>query len=211
MKASLATPSAPVFRLARPSPAQVGGLVAASGDLPFSYTHPGGTKGAPPPGFLADRQEQVIGRGHRDFDALVQAVRRWEMFDLPWVHLHDPQAPLVEGQVVAFSSWQLGLWVINLCRIVYLLDEQDERGARFGFAYGTLPGHAVSGEELFEASYHANTGEVRFAVAKFSRPIHPLVRLAGPLGRAMQDRFSRQAIARMAEAVKRARCQGGPS
>ncbi|TVQ89985.1 MAG: DUF1990 domain-containing protein [Deltaproteobacteria bacterium] len=210
MKEPLAPPTAPVLRLTRPTSAHVAGLVGASHNLPFSYPHPGGTKGPPPPGFLSDRQEQVVGRGRADFKALVEAICRWEMFDLSWVHLHDPEAPLVEGQVVAFSSWQLGLWVINLCRIVYLVDEQDAHGARFGFAYGTLPGHAVSGEELFEASFHAGSGEVRFAVAKFSRPIHPLVRLAGPVGRAVQDRFSRQAIARVAASVERARCQEIP-
>jgi uncharacterized protein (UPF0548 family) len=30
------------------------------------------------------------------------------------------------------------------CRVVYVLDEPERRG----FAYGTLPGHPESGEEL---------------------------------------------------------------
>ncbi len=35
------------------------------------------------------------------------------------------------------------------CRVVYVIDEPDRRG----FAYGTLPGHPESGEELFAVRY----------------------------------------------------------
>ena len=38
----------------------------------------------------------------------------------------------------------LGLWWLNACRIVYVVDEAGPV-TRFGFAYGTLPGHAGSG------------------------------------------------------------------
>ena len=37
---------------------------------------------------------------------------------------------------------------MNAGRVVYLVDE-DGPVPRFGFAYGTLPGHAESGEERF--------------------------------------------------------------
>ncbi len=42
------------------------------------------------------------------------------------------------------------------CRVVYVVDEPDRRG----FAYGTLPGHAESGEELFLVRYDPATEEV---------------------------------------------------
>ena len=42
------------------------------------------------------------------------------------------------------------------CRVVYVVDEPDRRG----FAYGTLPGHAESGEERFVVRYDPATDEV---------------------------------------------------
>ena len=44
-------------------------------------------------------------------------------------------------------------------------DESDRRG----FAYGTLPGHPESGEELFAVRYDAATDEVHAEVVAFSR------------------------------------------
>ena len=51
------------------------------------------------------------------------------------------------------------------CRVVYVVDEPDRRG----FAYGTLPGHAESGEELFLVRYDPATDEVYAEVTAFSR------------------------------------------
>lgn len=201
----LVPPSAPVLRLTRPTPSHVATLASVSRDLPLSYEQVGATLGEHPQGYDHDRQGDVVGVGERDYRSLVAAVRGWVMFDLPWVELHDPSAPIETGRVIAFSSHQLGLWVINLCRIVRVVDTTDGDVERFGFAYGTLPGHAVSGEELFLATWDRTTDRVRFSVSKFSRARHPLVRLSGPMGRAIQRRFSRQAIARMARAVKESR------
>jgi uncharacterized protein (UPF0548 family) len=198
-------PHNPVFRLRRPHPSEVARLTVASASQPFSYAGVGETRGGGPPGYRLDRDEGVVGRGEADFRALTAAVRSWTMFNLPWVELHDPTTPIEPGQVVAFSSHQLGLWMVNLCRVVYVVDEPDGPVVRFGFAYGTLPGHAVAGEELFLATWDRATDEVRFAISKFSRARHPLVRLSGPIGRGIQDAFSKQAIARMARAVEQAR------
>ena len=52
---------------------------------------------------------------------------------------------LVEFDLLARA---LGLWVLNACRIVYVIEE-DGPLRRFAFAYGTLPEHAESGEERF--------------------------------------------------------------
>jgi uncharacterized protein (UPF0548 family) len=49
------------------------------------------------------------------------------------------------GQTVAVLTRVCGLWSLNACRIVYVI--QEDR--RFGYAYGTLPEHAESGEERF--------------------------------------------------------------
>jgi uncharacterized protein (UPF0548 family) len=62
------------------------------------------------------------------------------------------------------------------CRVVYVVDEPDRRG----FAYGTLPGHAESGEELFVVRYEPATDEVYAEVRAFSRHATWWSRLASP-------------------------------
>jgi uncharacterized protein (UPF0548 family) len=68
------------------------------------------------------------------------------------------------------------------CRVVAVLDEDD----RWGFAYGTLPGHPEIGEESFVVSLTEH-GSVRFSVTAFSRPAGSVTRAAGPLGRLVQQ------------------------
>ena len=77
----------------------------------------------------------------------------------------------------------------------------DACAERFGFAYGTVGNHVVKGEERFVVD-RAGDGSVRFSIAKFSRPAHPLVRLAGPVSRRLQRRFSVDALARMTRAAR---------
>jgi uncharacterized protein (UPF0548 family) len=72
--------------------------------------------------------------------------------------------------------------VIAPCRVVYVIDEAD----RCGFAYGTLPGHPESGEEAFVLDLHEDT-TISLTITALSRPATTLAKLAGPLGRGIQD------------------------
>ena len=77
------------------------------------------------------------------------------------------------------------------CRVVYVVDEPDRRG----FAYGTLPGHAESGEELFLVRYDPATENVYADVTAFSRHATWWSRLASPVTSLVQqivtDRYLR--------------------
>ncbi len=86
------------------------------------------------------------------------------------------------------------------CRVIYVLDEPD----RFGFAYGTLPGHPEEGEEAFVAE-RVGTSSVRFVIRAFSRPGDPLVRLFAPATRIVQTRM----VMRYQRALKR-HVEAGP-
>jgi uncharacterized protein (UPF0548 family) len=81
----------------------------------------------------------------------------------------------------------------------------DEAGpvARFGFAYGTLPGHAESGEERFLVEWDRTDDAVRYDVLAFSRSRHPLARLSYPLTCRTQRRFARDSAVAMLRAVGR--------
>jgi uncharacterized protein (UPF0548 family) len=71
------------------------------------------------------------------------------------------------------------------CRVIYLTDEPG----RSGFAYGTLPSHPESGEEAFLICQQ-DDGTVTFTITAFARPATALARIAGPLGRAIQDHLT---------------------
>ncbi len=105
-----------------------------------------------------------------------------------------------QRQVVAIVARSMGLWWLNACRIVYVIDE-EEPIRRYGFAYGTLPDHAGSGEERFLIEMD-ETGDVWYDILAFSRPHHILARLGYPAVRVVQKRFGRESAVAMIEAVK---------
>jgi uncharacterized protein (UPF0548 family) len=158
-----------------------------------------GTGPAPPHATL-DHHRATLGSGGATFDRARAAVRRWDMFRLGWVELHPAAPPLRVGTTVAVVVRHLGVWSLNPCRIVRLV---EERGAveRFGFAYRTLPEHAVDGEEEFVVEWSRADDAVAYDLRAWSRPRHPLARLARPLARRVQRRFARDSMRAMQRAV----------
>jgi uncharacterized protein (UPF0548 family) len=81
--------------------------------------------------------------------------------------------------------------------VIYVLRDEFERDGRLlrtGFAYGTLPGHAVRGEEIFSIEWHPATQEVWYDIYSFSLPATPLIKLLSPIARATQRRFARASL-----------------
>lgn len=117
-----------------------------------------------------------------------------------WVEAWPPDTPIKTGEVVAVMGRAIGLWWLNAARIVYLV---DELGAicKFGFAYGTLPGHVESGEERFLIEWNRADDSVWYDILAFSRPNHLLIRLGYPMVRQAQKRFGRDSAALMLRAV----------
>ncbi|TDW31532.1 DUF1990 family protein [Cryobacterium psychrophilum] len=72
-------------------------------------------------------------------------------------------------------------------RVVYVIDET----ARVGFAYGTMKGHPESGEESFIVEKREDDS-VWFTLRSFSRPSTWYYRLASPILRVQQERFTRR-------------------
>jgi uncharacterized protein (UPF0548 family) len=77
------------------------------------------------------------------------------------------------------------------------MDEVD----RFGFAYGTLPGHVECGEEIFMVE-RTGDGTVRYVIQAFSKPRFWMARLAYPVARAHQRKFVRDSKATMLQFVQ---------
>lgn len=192
-----------MLTLRRPGREQIDAFLAAQAAGPFSYAPVGGTRaGAFPPGFNVDHNRIRLGAGEAAFVRAVAALRRWAMFDLEWVTICWPSAPIAAGQTVAVLVPLYGLWSLNACRIVYAFDTTDEV-RRVGFAYGTLADHMESGEERFTVEWRRDDDSVWYDLFACSRPRHPLARAALPLSRALQRRFARDSLQAMRRASTR--------
>ena len=91
-----------------------------------------------------------------------------------------------------------GLWTVAPFRVVYVVEEPDS----FRFAYGTLPGHPERGEASFAVTRN-DDDEVFLRLASFSRPVDPVARLAKPLARRIQRRYTLGYLAALRDAVAR--------
>ncbi len=175
-------------------------FLSTQADLPFSYAAVGASAETPPAGFDVDVTRIQLGEGEAVFDAAKVALRRWEQFRLGWVESWPPDTPIQPGAVVAVLGRAVGLWWLNSCRIVYVVD-QSGAVSRYGFAYGTLPGHVESGEERFLIEWDLADNSVHYEIRAFSRPNHFLTRLGYRVVRRAQKRFGRDSAAAMLRAT----------
>jgi uncharacterized protein (UPF0548 family) len=190
----------PEWFWSRPSEAHVAAFLAIQQDTSLSYPEVGESRTGAPSGYKLDHNRVVLGKGERDFAAACEALKAWRMFPKPWTDITPANAPIEEGRVVAMQAYAVGVWWLNACRIVYLLDE-GVPVRRFGFAYGTLEAHVEQGEERFSVELHGD-GTVWYDLRAFSRPRFWPVRLAEPLARRLQRRFVRDSQKAMQQGVR---------
>jgi uncharacterized protein (UPF0548 family) len=180
-----------LFLLKKLSDERINEFLRTQKDLPFSYDEVGASReGVAPPGYVVDRYRVRLGEGPEAYARAVEALRRWRQFDLGWVRLLPPGAPIEVGTTVAVLARHSGFWSLNTARIVYLIEESGEV-ERFGFGYGTLPEHAERGEERFSVVWDRENDSVYYDVFAFSRPKHPLAWIGYPFARLLQRRFAR--------------------
>jgi uncharacterized protein (UPF0548 family) len=176
-------------------------FIATQSKLAFTYSAVGATATVPPAGYAVDHTRIKLGEGEEVFTRAMAALGRWDQFRLGWVEAWSPETPIRIGEVLAVIAHNVGLWWLNACRIVYVVDE-PEPIQRFGFAYGTLPDHAETGEERFLVEWDRASGEVSYDILAFSRPHQLLARLGYPYVRRVQKRFRLESAAAMVKAVK---------
>jgi uncharacterized protein (UPF0548 family) len=134
-----------------------------------------------PGNFRVDRYAAELGRGPETFQRAVAGLQDWKAHCLLGLHIFPAQAKIESGATVVVTFGTPLVALAAPCRIVAVVNEVN----RWGFAYGTLPGHPEQGEEAFVVSI-SPAEEVTFNVTAFSRPGDPLVRLSGPIGRSAQ-------------------------
>ena len=194
-----------MLSLRKPTAQSIRGFLGAQARLSFTYAAVGATSDRPPADYRLDHTRLKLGEGEAVFQAAQRALQQWEQFRLGWLEAWPPETPIQTGEVVAVVARALGVWWLNACRIVYVVDESGPID-RFGFAYGTLPAHAGTGEERFLVEWDHADNHVWYDILAFSRPSQLLTRLGYPLVRRMQQRFGRESAAAMLRSARPGAC-----
>lgn len=178
------------LHLRRPSPGRVSQALRRHQRAPLSYPQVGATReDQAPEGFLPLRRRVRLGEGEEVWRRAQEALRGWAMFDLGWTALGNAPPPLEEGAPVAVLGSFMGLWSLNLGRVVYALREEDEGWRRLAVAFGTLGAHMMEGEERFTVEMERASQEVFFEIYSFSRASRWDSWLLLPMIRPLQRRF----------------------
>ncbi len=186
-----------MFFATRPDRDTIARVLARSRILPLSYD-PVGIAKSSPAGYAVDEYSAVIGRGAAAFERAKHGLAAWRHFQVGWVEVYPPRAPIDAGTVVVILVHHLGFWSLNGCRVVYGIGDR-EQGSTFGFAYGTLDNHAERGEEIFEVGFQPESADVVYRIRAVSQPRATLARIGIACARLLQARFRRDS----AEAIRR--------
>ncbi|MGF2948999.1 DUF1990 family protein [Microbacterium alcoholitolerans] len=126
----------------------------------------------------------VIGSGDGVWERATRDVLRWRVKTASGFAV-DSTGPVSEGDHVTVTARVLFLTVVEPVEVVAVVAEPN----RVGFAYRTLPGHPVSGEEAFIV--HRSGDEVRLTVRSLTRAapqqpwraLYPLLLIAQQVAR----------------------------
>lgn len=188
------------FWTRKPSLAALQAIREAQATQAVTYPGVGATRGdAAPAGYHWIRKSAALGQGDEVFRRACAGLRAWAPQRHARMTVIAPDA-FAEGETVVLALRSGLVWTSAASRIVWVTDEPG----RYGYAYGTLPHHPESGEEAFVVE-RGPDGAVRFVITAFSRPVHPLARLGGPLTVAVQRLATRRYLAGLVAAA------GGPA
>ena len=111
----------------KPSESSIRSLLAERGAMTYSYPQVGATRSAPPAGWRINHLRLKAGSGRAKFDALAEALFSWKLLAIDGL-LVFPSAPALQpGTDVAILSRHFGIWSVDFCRVIYVLqDEQEE-------------------------------------------------------------------------------------
>ncbi|MFQ1003431.1 DUF1990 family protein [Modestobacter sp. SSW1-42] len=145
---------------------------------PAGATRPQDERWTPPPGWRGYERTAVTGSGPGHWAAASAAVLEWGVKTRSGFAV-EPAADGSRRVVAGTDPWLVAavgpLRVREPVRVVAVVTEPD----RCGFAYGTLPGHLVAGEEAFVVS-RAPDGTVSLTLRSLTRSSPGVWRLAFP-------------------------------
>jgi uncharacterized protein (UPF0548 family) len=151
---------------------------------PLTYAEVGATASRLPEGYHHVRLSSPIGTGRSRFEQAGAAVMRYGMLRGAGLRV---AATTEVAEVGTDVLGKLGPFAAP-CRVVYVVDEPNRRG----FAYGSLPGHAVAGEEMFGVRYDPTDESVHAEVVAFSRPATWWSQIGAPVASVIQRVITRR-------------------
>ena len=152
--------------------------------------------------YTIDRTRVVLGSGLEVFEQAKIALCHWKMFNFDWVGLFSPETSIQAGLTVGIIFPKFGISSINFCRVVDFIETEEKGIKKFGFAYGTLPSHGLSGEERFLVDWNSENNLVHYDLFAFSRPNQPLTKIGYWYVRKLQKRFAQSSKQAMVVAVQ---------
>jgi uncharacterized protein (UPF0548 family) len=187
-----------VFFLLQPNQDQVRAYTESQVNAEFNYTELGQTRDTQcPAGYNRDYHQIELGSGAGNFACAREALQNWQIFKNSWLHLCNPTISLEVGTTLIVQVKHLGFYSLIADRVVYIIDEPRA----FGFAYGTLMGHAAQGEERFLIEW-LEDDRVIFSLFAFSKPGHPLAILGKPIMRWLQQQGSSKYLQALKQVVQ---------
>jgi uncharacterized protein (UPF0548 family) len=193
-----------MFLLTEPREKSLRAFLEAQKERPLSYAEVGASKQGAAHGYNLDHNRIKLGEGAESFALAVRAMQSWQMFNLGWVRVFQPDAPIEVGTCAVVIVRHFGFYSVNACRIVYLIEE-DAPVKKYGFAYGTIEEHAERGEERFSIEWNRQDDSVTYDLLAFSQPNNLLAKLGYPASRMLQKRFARDSKQAMFAAVNQQR------
>jgi uncharacterized protein (UPF0548 family) len=138
------------------------------------------------PTFRRSELSAVVGRGEDTWRRVADDVLHWRVKTRSGF-LVDSDAPVRAGHRERIRVRVLGVTIVEPVEVVAVVEDSD----RVGFAYRTLPGHPVDGEEAFVVHRDTADGDILLTVRSLTRPapqqpwraLHPLLRIAQVVAR----------------------------
>ncbi len=188
--------------LGRPSDRTVEEFLSTQLNQGFSYSEVGmtNTAGPAPAGYTLDHNRIRLGEGPDVFDQAVEALRAWQHFNLGWLSVCSTEVPIEPGSLVGLLTSFTAVSLLFACRIVYVVRDEG-LVHKYGFAYGTLPGHPECGEERFTLERNVSDNNVWYDILALSYPASLPVTVAYPVTRFVQRRFVEDSQLAMQKAI----------
>src|ERR1043165_435663 len=126
-----------MFTLTEPTESDIAKFVSEQSKLPFSYSEVGAAladRTVTPRGYNVDHNRVQLGRGAEVYERAVAALKQWRQCDLGWVSIVPRGVKIEKDATVAVKAWACGMWSLNACRVVYVVEEAD----RFCFGEGVV-------------------------------------------------------------------------
>jgi uncharacterized protein (UPF0548 family) len=171
----------------RPTAAGLTPALVRAGAGSLTYPEVTATEAAElPSGYGYLHESTCVGKGRPAWERLCEALLSWELHREAQMILATSR-PCVEVGCTVVNAAAVGpVALIAPCRVVALVDQPGSRG----FAYGTLPGHPLTGEEQFTVELR-DDASVHLRIRSFSRPVG-IARVSPRLARVGQRAVNRR-------------------